>query len=178
MKASFAILFMATSGCVMHQHLGSMGDAVDADVAKDAQNLVDAQNQVDGGTPDIGSLDAKLDIEKDGSNLSISSASCSDSCGCERADICRLECTGSGCAATCGVSRSCYIELLGRNSAGDCRSAASCDVACSASCLVDCGARPCKVACARGQICAVKCGSSLPTICPDGVTVVCNGEGC
>ena len=167
MKAAFVILTMATGGCVMHQHLGSLEDSIDAAVAPDAR---DAQDPRDGGAPDIGGFD--------GPNYSISSATCETSCGCEKADTCRLECTGSGCVATCGASRACSIRLLGRNGSGDCRSTASCDVACSASCMVDCGASPCKIGCARGQLCAIKCGGSLPTVCPDGVTVVCNGRGC
>jgi hypothetical protein len=175
-KAYGLILGMATGGCVMHQHLGSEGDSIDADVAPDAR---DPRRARDGGISDIRGSDIDPDVENDGPNSSTGYATCATSCGCEKADTCLLECTGSsGCVATCGVSRSCSIRLLGRNGSGDCRSTASCDVSCGASCLVDCGSSPCKIVCARGQLCAVKCGGSLPSICPDGVTVVCNGRGC
>jgi hypothetical protein len=57
----------------------------------------------------------------------------------------------------------------------DCTQTASCEVwACtSGGCEVDCGPG-CKV---HGN-CLVSCTTGVPTLCPDGVTMVCGSASC
>jgi hypothetical protein len=163
-----------------------VGTTSDATIAMDATITVDAvesgiawdANAIDTSRVDVAIDGGRVDVTADRSSLTTVSATCSTNCSCEDADICSLACTGSPCRAACGVAQVCSIQLLARDGVGDCRSSQSCDVSCAGSCRVDCGASRCRIACARGSPCGVGCGASKPVLCPDGVTVVCNGRSC
>jgi hypothetical protein len=106
--------------------------------------------------------------------------SCATACqiSCLQSQACNFV-VGAGSQVTCTQAVSCQ-GTIGSGGTVDCQQAQACALQCTGPCTVNCaGTSSCRVTCpADAGACDVTCPSGAATLCPDGVTKVCDPSGC